>query len=209
MPFCAVSALVSALNSRSASGNGSGRFRLSYGLLCVAPSSTNDTPNDKPPASEYAWPPLLPPMLRLVGVQRGLRHRRRQKLHQVGRVASVERQVQDALVVHHLADAEIAGFDRERVGLDRDGFLDLPHRHGDVDDWRRRRPAARCRSARTTLKPCSVASRRYGPTGRFGSRNCPSASVTALRLRPVSVCVTVTSTPGSTPPLPSFTVPLI
>ena len=45
--------------------------------------------------------------------------------------------------------------------------------------------------------------------GDSGIRYDPSASVIALRLRPVSVCVTVTSTPGSTPPLPSFTVPLI
>jgi hypothetical protein len=66
-----------------------------------------------------------------------LRHRRRQKLHQVGGIASVERQVQDALVVHHLADAEIAGFDGERARLDRHGLLDLPHRHSD-DDGRRR-----------------------------------------------------------------------
>ena len=134
MPFCAVSALVSALNSPSASGNGSGRFRLSYGLLCIAPSSTNDTPNDRPPASEYAWPPLLPPMLRLVAFSARLRNGGRQELHQVGRIATVERQIQDPLVVHHLADAQVARFDGERVRLNGHALLDLANGHRDVDD---------------------------------------------------------------------------
>jgi len=38
-PLLAVVELVSRRNSCSASGNGSGRLRLSYGLLCIAPSS--------------------------------------------------------------------------------------------------------------------------------------------------------------------------
>ena len=59
MPACGESALVSTRNSCSASGNGSGRFRLSYGLLCVAPSSRYATPNDWPPATEYATPPCM------------------------------------------------------------------------------------------------------------------------------------------------------
>ena len=38
-PFCADRPLVATLNSCSASGNGSGRFALFCGLLCMAPSS--------------------------------------------------------------------------------------------------------------------------------------------------------------------------
>src|SRR5262245_59489600 len=37
----------------------------------------------------------------------------------------------------------------------------------------------------------------------------PVSSVTALRFTPVAVCVAVTSTPGRTAPVWSFTVPLI
>ena len=49
--------------------------------------------------------------------------------------------------------------------------------------------------------PCSITSSRYGPVGRFGITYDPSASLTTLRLNPVSVCVAVTVTPGSTAPL--------
>ncbi len=201
MPFCAVSALVSAWNSCSASGNGSGRFRLSYGLLCIAPSSTYDTPNDRPPASEYAWPPLLPPMLRLVAFSAGCGTAAGRNCMQVGGIPAVERQVQDPLVVHHLADAEVARLDHQRVGLNGDVLGDLAERQGDVDD-RVRADLQHDAGLRVGAKPCSITSRRYGPTGRSGSRYAPSASVTVLRLSPVSVWVTVTSAPGSTPPLP-------
>src|SRR6185295_539890 len=71
MPFCAVRALVSARNSCSASGNGSGRFRLSYGLLCVAPSRLYATPKASPPPTEKALPPCAPPMLLLVALFNG------------------------------------------------------------------------------------------------------------------------------------------
>src|SRR6516164_5204415 len=59
------------------------------------------------------------------------------------------------------------------------------------------------------LKPVRLTSSRYGPTGRFGSVYDPFASVTVVRFRPVSVCVAVTSAPGSTPPPVSFTTPVI
>ena len=38
-PWLAVVVLVSTRNSCNASGKGRGRFKLSYGLLCIAPSS--------------------------------------------------------------------------------------------------------------------------------------------------------------------------
>src|SRR5437867_10476489 len=62
-----------------------------------------------------------------------------------------------------------------------------------------------CRNVRT---PGRAASRRYGPTGRFVNTYDPVSFVTTLRLEPAAVCVAVTSTPGNTAPLGSFTVPL-
>src|SRR5215216_5267105 len=59
-PVDAPSAPVSTRNSCSASGNGSGRLRLSYGLLCIAPSSTYAVPVDNPPATAISTPPELP-----------------------------------------------------------------------------------------------------------------------------------------------------
>ena len=54
--------------------------------------------------------------------------------------------------------------------------------------------------------PPSVASNRYGPTGRFCSTYDPVSSVTAVRVNPVSVWVTVTVTPGRARPAWSRTV---
>src|SRR5437870_9262576 len=45
--------------------------------------------------------------------------------------------------------------------------------------------------------------------GRFCKIYEPVSSVTALRLAPVAVCVAVTSTPGRTAPVWSFTEPMI
>src|SRR5207249_6472074 len=56
--------------------------------------------------------------------------------------------------------------------------------------------------------PGRDASNRYGPIGKFGSEYEPVSSVTVVRLSPVSVCVMVTSTPGKTAPVWSFTAPL-
>src|SRR5215472_2978110 len=58
-------------------------------------------------------------------------------------------------------------------------------------------------------KPGSDASNLYGPRGRFGRTYNPVSFATVMRLMPVSVCVAVTSTPGKTPPLESWTTPLI
>src|SRR5205814_3565178 len=57
--------------------------------------------------------------------------------------------------------------------------------------------------------PGSSASSLYGPSGRFGSTYDPVSFVTAVRATFVPVCVTLTSTPGRTAPLASFTAPLI
>ena len=57
--------------------------------------------------------------------------------------------------------------------------------------------------------PGSETSSRYGPIGTFGMTQAPVSSVAAVRLAPVSVCVAVTETPGSTPPLASWTVPVM
>src|ERR1041384_4054431 len=58
-------------------------------------------------------------------------------------------------------------------------------------------------------KPGRLASKRYGPTARFGNTYEPVSLLIVFREMPVSVCVKVTSTPGSTAPLSSFAVPLI
>jgi len=56
--------------------------------------------------------------------------------------------------------------------------------------------------------PCGDASKRYGPVSRFGITYAPVPSVTDVRVKPVSVWVTETVTPGRTAPLSSRTVPL-
>src|SRR5687768_17976029 len=45
--------------------------------------------------------------------------------------------------------------------------------------------------------------------GRLGTTYCPLSFVTTDRTSPVSVCVNATSTPGSTAPEASVTLPLI
>ncbi len=59
------------------------------------------------------------------------------------------------------------------------------------------------------LNPDSIACRRYGPIGRLVKVKLPFSSVTDEREKLVWVCVALTSTPGSTPPLESRTVPVI
>src|SRR5690242_3322568 len=57
-------------------------------------------------------------------------------------------------------------------------------------------------------KPGKAASNLYGPNGKLGKVYDPVSFVTVCRLRPVSVCVAVISTPGKTAPLLSWTAPL-
>ena len=57
-------------------------------------------------------------------------------------------------------------------------------------------------------KPVSAASNRYGPSARFDNTYDPVSFVTAVRTTAVSIYVAVTSTPGSTAPVWSRTVPL-
>src|SRR6266850_6009038 len=61
----------------------------------------------------------------------------------------------------------------------------------------------------TVRKPGSVTSSLYGPVGRLGRTYDPVSLLTTVRVRPVSVCVAVTSAPGKRAPLWSVTVPLI
>jgi hypothetical protein len=49
----------------------------------------------------------------------------------------------------------------------------------------------------------------YGPSGKLATTYNPSASVTVVLEKPVSVWVAVTVTPGKIAPLESLTVPLI
>src|SRR5262244_835243 len=56
-------------------------------------------------------------------------------------------------------------------------------------------------------KPGRDASSRYGPTGKFANTYAPVSAVTTERVAVVSVFVTFTSTPGSTAPVVSRTVP--
>src|SRR5258705_13630182 len=57
------------------------------------------------------------------------------------------------------------------------------------------------------LNPCSVARVSYLPGASPGTVKYPFASVTALRVRPVSRFLMTTSTPGRTPPVSSLMVP--
>jgi hypothetical protein len=66
-------------------------------------------------------------------VQLGLRHDRRQVLDEIGRVPAVQGQLQDPLVVHHLADAHVARLDERRCGLDDHRLFDRAERQLDVD----------------------------------------------------------------------------
>src|SRR5262249_33377430 len=59
------------------------------------------------------------------------------------------------------------------------------------------------------LNPCSSTVTVYGPGGSAGTRYSPVDSLTADRVRPVSVFFAVTVTPGRTPPVASLRVPLI
>ena len=81
------------------------------------------------------------------GVERRLRHRRARQRDQVHRVAAVERQRLDALVLDHLADARAARFDQRRGGLHGHRLGDLAERERDVDLGVGVDRAARCRSA--------------------------------------------------------------
>src|SRR5262245_8824621 len=57
------------------------------------------------------------------------------------------------------------------------------------------------------LKPCAVASTRYVPKGSALKMYFPDSSARTVRLKLVSCCVTLISTPGTTAPVVSVTVP--
>ena len=60
-----------------------------------------------------------------------------------------------------------------------------------------------------TLKPVSVTSSLYSPTGSRRSAYWPSASVVVVRAYCVARCVAVTLACGTTAPVESFTCPRI
>src|SRR5438105_14253691 len=55
------------------------------------------------------------------------------KEQQLLRIPSIEREVQDALGLHHISDAEIASFDQSRICLYFDLFGNLTDLNRDVD----------------------------------------------------------------------------
>jgi hypothetical protein len=59
------------------------------------------------------------------------------------------------------------------------------------------------------LKPDCSTARVYEPTGSCGIAYSPASLVTAVRMRPVAVCVAVTRAPRTTAPDESVTVPRI
>jgi hypothetical protein len=59
------------------------------------------------------------------------------------------------------------------------------------------------------LKPGALTSTRYVPKGRALKTYLPDSSATRVRVKLVSCCVTVISTPGTTAPVESVTVPNI
>ena len=138
-------------------------------------------------------------------------HRGARHVDQVGDIAGRQRQLEDALALDHRADAHASRLDRD-VGRAR--------RHGDrlvqlAERQRRHRPPGsrspagrcwpgrRCGSLAARLRACRDRSEGSGTT------YCPVSLVTTDRTSPVSVCVNVTSTPGSTAPDASVTLPLI
>src|SRR5258705_2465946 len=69
-------------------------------------------------------------------------------------------------------------------------------------------PTSSCNPSRTTVvKPGNSAAILYAPT-RAGMRYTPRSSVTAAKVLPVASSTAVTTTPGSTPPVESVTVPV-
>ena len=129
--------------------------------------------------------------------------------HQLRQLPAVERQLEHLLIRDDLSDAGVPRLDQRRAALDRHGLLELPELERDGERRDSPRPARQSRSARRCGSPGSVASSRYGPTGRFCSTYDPVSSVTAVRVNPVSVLVAVMVTPGSGRDAGSLTVPLI
>src|SRR5439155_17471546 len=203
----ALSALVATLNSCSASGNGSGRFALSYGLLCVAPSSRYATPDDCPPAIEISFPPCMLRLDEMPAVPSGCTAAPVSAIKSTGlRPLSGSARMRSfpmtcprpVLRVSTSGDAACTCTVSSTAPSDNSTLITGASL------------TCSTRPVRTyDLKPGRFTSSRYGPTGRLGSVYEPFASVTVVRFKAVAVCVAVTSAPGSTPPLESFTMPVI
>src|SRR6266481_1280843 len=57
------------------------------------------------------------------------------KNNQIRNLAPIERQLQDAHVIDHLADTRAPRLDQSRICLDLDLFTNLADLQADVDDW--------------------------------------------------------------------------
>src|SRR5512138_116816 len=175
---------------------------LSCGLLCIAPSSTYATPNAWPPATEIPMPP---------GTARD------------GAVVTCT--AAPAIATNSTAFRPLSGSARISLFCTTSLIPELwtstsgaaPSTVTDSASVPTPSTGLITSAAPTCItipvctyvrKPCSIASMRYGPTGRFVRTYDPLSLVTSLRVNPVSVCVTVTVTPGSTAPLSSVTRPL-
>ena len=164
-PIAASCALVLTRNSCSASGNGIGMLVPSNRLLLIAPSSRYCTPKRAPPATE-----MLTPVTMVAMTEFGTCTAAPENVIRSVTCSRGERQLEDALSFDDGADAHAARLDLDvrRARLDGDRFGDVADRSAGSTT----RLALTCSvmpDCTNVWKPWSVASRRYGPTGRFGN----------------------------------------
>ena len=107
--------------------------------------------------------------------------------HQLGQLTAVERQFEHLLVGDDLADARVARLDERGAALHGHRFFELTELERDARASDSRRPAARCRSARTSGIPGAPLRTGTDQPGRFCSTYDPVSSVTAVRVSAVSV----------------------
>ena len=98
---------------------------------------------------------------------------------QVGHLTSLERQLDDALLLNHFADAGALCVDERRSGLDGDRLGQLTEPQRDIDRGRRAHleDDARLREGSEPGEHCFEP---VGPSGRFGRTYPPVSSVTVV-----------------------------
>ena len=112
--------------------------------------------NGEPPICALLFARVAPPEPRL------------RKRNQVGHLPAIERQLENALVLHHLTDARGPGFHQRGAGLDLHRLRKLTKLQDDVDHGTAV-DLQHDAGLRMRPEPDNVASNRYGPMGRFGS----------------------------------------